>query len=130
MLKITKFGMLCNMVSDIALFLAMAERHSDTHEKAMNHPYYFRALGLSDNLRGLGINCEFLSSYFTDRKYFVGVAIKDNTKGAPAFAPCAYYICVKAELDNAYSHYTALCEFHGYDTNAITKEIHKIYGCK
>lgn len=129
MLKITKFGIICNMVGDIAYHLGVSEMRASTHQEAMSTSHYYSACGLRESLLGLGIQCEFITDYVGDRLYFIGVSIVDRTKGAPAFAPCADYVFVRADLES-YSHFSEWCKENGFDTVPITAELKKIYGCK
>lgn len=129
MIKVTKFGIICNMVSDISYHLGIAEMHSNTHLEAMTTPHYYSACSLRDSLRSLGIQCEFISDYVGDRLYFIGVSIKDGTKGAPAFPPCSNYVFVRSNLES-FLHFSEWSKENGFDPTPITAELKKIYGCK
>lgn len=135
MLKITKFGMVCAVVADMALYLGFAEDEAKDHQSALNTNYYHMASGLADYLRGIGIEVEFASDFSCGRFRFIGIGIKDGTKGSPAFAPCAR--CVFSGFSSSYEKreycYPAFerwCEESGYNSEAITKEMKKLYHCK
>lgn len=133
MLKITKFGMICSMVSDMTLFLGIAEDESKDHLSALNSRHYYYATGLADYLRSLGIYVEFYSAHVGDRNRFVGVAIKDGSKGAPAFAPCARCVFSGSSfgiMDEIFPTFETWCEENGYSSDIINREMKKIYGCK
>lgn len=80
MLKITKFGLIVNMVNDIGYHLSLSEFTSKSHLESVVSRHYYCACALRDNLLGLGIRCDFLSATINNREYIIGVGIKDGTK--------------------------------------------------
>lgn len=133
MTKITKFGIICNMVAEMCHNLAQAQRDSKTYEETRNHEYYHRAKGLGFCLISMGIDYSFMTKFRNGRTYFIGVSISDMTKGAPAFADMAYHVLplgIREEYSVLFGDFVEQCEINGYDYISMKKEIRKIYGCK
>lgn len=133
MTKITKMGIICNMVAEMCHNLAQAQRLTKTYDETRAHEYYHRAKGLEYCLISMGINSSIMTTYRNGRSYIIGVAISDMTKGAPAFADMAYCVTsvgLPIDFSVLYDDFVEQCEHNDYDYVAMKKEIRKIYGCK
>lgn len=133
MTKMTKMGIICNMVAEMCHNLSQAQRDSKTYEESKNHEYYHRAKGLGFCLISMGIDYKIMTTFRSGRTYFIGVSISDMTKGSPAFSDMAYSVFplgVREDYSVLFSDFVEQCEVNEYDYVAMKKEIRKIYGCK
>ena len=75
MTKITKMGIICNMVSEMCHNLSQAQRDTKTYDETRKHEYYHRASGLGFCLISMGIHYTLMTTYLDGRTYVIGVAI-------------------------------------------------------
>lgn len=134
MLKMTKLGMVCEIMSTASMFLGIAQQYDDFHslrELRDTSEYYKKFTALCDLCCGWGLTLEGVIDISPDnnKAYYIGITLRDNSP-APAFAPMAYHITGKPLFDWAMDSFEVYCADEGFSLDACYKEIRKIYHCK
>lgn len=133
MLKMTKLGMLCEMLATAALQLSCGQQYEDfkTLSDFRRSDWFKHFQGIQNLCDGWGLSLEPIMSIDSDKHpFYIGVVLCDRSP-APTFAPMAHYCFINNKrCEFAFSEFRKYCESQGVNTECVSKELRKIYHCK
>ena len=133
MLKMTKLGMLCEILSSAALQLSCGQQYEDFSNLSefRKSDWYKHFEGMQHLCEGWGLSLEPVLSIDVDKRpFYIGVVMCDRSP-APAFAPMGHYCFISTKrCEFALSEFRKYCKSQGVNTDCVSKEIRKIYHCK
>ena len=133
MLKMTKIGMLCELLASASLQLSCGQQYEefDYLSEFCKSDWYKHFEGIQHLCEGWGLSLEPVLSIDSDgHPFYVGVVMCDRSS-SPAFAPMGHYCFINSKRSEfALSEFHKYCESQGVNTECVSKEIRKIYRCK